>query len=189
MRNTGKELKPTESLVYFVYLLAACIISVALSSMVALIVSGVSNVTYQALAVVRAFVFMAAEGGALFLLGTREGYRNPEIDIRRHAYSWGVAALIHLAVSLVASFAPVLSGGVRYLAGWMYLGEEFTSMTTISGGLYGYCILAYFIYLAVNTACFVSACYLGADMRLRSRAELTASQSEDAPAADNNDEN
>ncbi len=181
LKDSG--IKPTNALVYFIYILVACIIGLAVSSVVALLVSGISNASYLALAIVRTFVFMAAEGGALFLLGYREGYRDPEVDIRPLAYSWGVAYAIHLAVSLVASFAPVLSGGARYMAGWMYLGDEFTAMTAVSGGLYGYCVLAYFIYLAVNTACFMVACFLGADMRLRSRAELTANQAPDVSEA------
>lgn len=187
MKTNEKVLKPKNALVYLVYIIAACIVGLAVSSLISLIVSGIASASYLALAIVRTFVFMAAEGGALFLIGCREGYRDPEPDIRSLACSWGVACAIHFAVSLIASFAPVLSGGVRYMAGWMYLGEEFTSMTTVSGGLYGYCVLAYFIYLAVNTACFTVACFLGSDMRLRSRAELTADRASEASADNDQD--
>lgn len=177
------KMKPTDALVYFIYILVACIIGLALSSIIVLIVSSVANVSYFALAIVRTFMFLVAEGGALFLIGSREGYRSAEFDWRQKSYSWAIACVIHFAVGLVSSFAPVLSGGVRYMAGWMYLGNEFTAQTTIRGGLYGYCVLTYFIYLAINTACFTVASYLGAEARIRDRAELTADQKPDEPSA------
>lgn len=180
--------KPNDALVYFIYILASCIVGLALSSIISLIVSGISNASYLALAIVRTFVFLVAEGGALFLIGSREGYRSASFDWRQKVFSWGVACAIHFAVGLVSSFAPVLSGGVRYMAGWMYLGDEFTELTTVRGGFYGYCVLTYFIYLAVNTACFAVAYYFGAEARLRSRAELTSNQKTDTePGTAGND--
>ncbi len=176
------KMKPTDALVYFIYILVACILGLALSSVIALIVSSVSGASYLALAIVRTFVFLVTEGGALFFIGSREGYRSAEFDWRQKSYSWAIACVIHFAVGLVSSFAPVLSGGVRYMAGWMYLGDEFTALTTVRGGLYGYCVLTYFIYLAVNTACFTVASYLGVEARVRDRAELTANQKADEPS-------
>lgn len=189
MRRYGREItdimkfnyktKPTDALVYLIYILASCIVGLALSSMLVLIVSSISTASYLALAIIRTFVFMVAGGGTLFLIGNREGYRTGEFDFRKKAYSWAVAYIIHFVISLISSFAPVLSGGARYMAGWMYLGDEFTALTTIRGGLYGYCVLTYLIYFAVNTACFTIAGYFGAESRVRSRAEITANQSAD----------
>ena len=64
-------------------------------------------------------------GIILYTLAFRDGYRTAEYRYRDMAYPLTIAIIAHLLISLALSFSPVVSGGVRYLAGLISLGKDF----------------------------------------------------------------
>ena len=116
-------------------------------------------------------------GIILYTLAYRDGYRTAEYRYRDIAYPLTIAVIAHYLISLALSFSPVVSGGVRYLAGLISLGKDFGQQQCKDIG-FPACSGAFMIYFCIYAGVITSAYYMGYKKRRPTALSLPAGRAD-----------
>ncbi|MGI6753799.1 MAG: hypothetical protein ACOX31_05805 [Eubacteriales bacterium] len=165
------------ALAYLVYIILACLTSTVASAFLAFILNKTVGLEYPVRAAIVAISSAVICGIILYTLAYRDGYRTAEYRYRDIAYPLTIAVIAHYLISLALSFSPVVSGGVRYLAGLISLGKDFTANSSAKDIGFPACSGAFMIYFCIYAGVITSAYYMGYKKRRADRAELTGGQS------------
>lgn len=160
------------SLIYFIALVAACMVNFAVSALVLKILNLFIVVTYFVEAIVYPIVSLIVVGGVVGALSFFESYKSVEFAPARLFASVGLAGVYHLAISTLLGFYPFIAGGTRYLAGLMSMGDKFDSVECIADIYLWEYLLAFAIYLVLEIIVVQICGYLGKRKREAVRASL-----------------
>ncbi len=163
-----------DSGITFVYLFAACLMNMFVTSIAIKIIDAFVFLEYFPLNIAKLVLSLIVVSGILGTVIYLLSYRKAEFSVGGFAARFGVAAVLQLALSVLLGFHPFISGGVKYLAGVFEHGMDLSADVWNTVGIFDY-IFAFIIftvfYLVVSLVCGKIA----VKKRLRDREELTGS--------------
>ena len=163
------------SLVYAAYMLISCIIVMIAETLITKIIGSFFLLTPFALCVIRAVIYTISVPALLGVLAYREGYRAAYFSAAGTAISGGIAAVMHLVFAMLFSFEAFASGGVKFVAALIKFGEKLNLKSFSGKLLLTDSILYFFIFAILYVAVMILCGKLGQRARIKSRKELTGS--------------
>ncbi len=157
------------SLIYFIAMLGACLVNLAVSAMAVKIVNLFIVVDYFSAAIIRTVIAFVTLSGVIGALTWFESFKSAEFHPLKTLVAVGLGGVYHLAVSTILMFYPFIAGGTRYLAGLINMGERFDSFAEVEYIYLWAYLTAFFIYLFVEMICAVVCGYLGKKKRYDNR--------------------
>ena len=162
----------TNAIGYLACMVAACLLNLAVSTLLVKIVNLFIVVEYFEAAIVKLISGFLSCGAVLGAMTFRMGYKSVQFRPLSLLASLVLAALMHLVLCLVLMFHPFISGGVRELAGVLAMGDAFDGADMI-GEIYLWTYLAAFwIDFAVQAVVALLCGFLGKRTRLKGRETL-----------------
>lgn len=163
-----------DSIVQAVFLIVACVLSALISYLLTYILNRFDVLTTVFFAVFRAVVITVGTVGFLFLFRYRAAYHT---DRYSRQYLWltgGISVVFHLAVSLIFSFSPLVSGSPLYIASLIQFGANLTTEDYGRVSV-GWSILAAVVLALLYLLVMDFAARLGSQKRKIDRCRLTGS--------------
>ena len=161
-----------DAIVYLISMVVAMLLNLLVSALLETIFASLGLDEYFGRAIVRITSGFLVGAGVLGALVYRECHKDmlfmPSILIP----SIALAGIGQMALALVFRFNPILSGGVRDLAGILSFGSGFDSVDKIEKIPLPMGILAFFMYLLFEIGICVWLGYLGKKNREKSREDL-----------------
>jgi hypothetical protein len=162
------------SLIYFVCIIAACLINLAVSALVLKILNAFIVVDYFVSSIINAVISFVVVSGIIGAVMFYEGYKAAEFNVGLTAASFSLSGVYHLIISLVLMFYPFIAGGTRYLAGLMSLWDSFDGIEAVADIYLWAYLVAFVIYFAVQLGVALCCGVWGKNKRLKNREELLA---------------
>ncbi len=167
-----------DAIVYLIAMVVAMLLNLLVSALLETIVASFGLEEYFARAFVRIASGFLVGAGVLGALVYRECYKSVEFTPLVLVPSIALAGIAQMLLALVLKFNPILSGGVRDLAGVICLGSGFDSADMIEKIPLFMGVLAFLVYLLFEIGVCVWLGYLGKKNRLKSREALVNSESD-----------
>ena len=162
----------TNAIGYLVCMLVACLLNLAVSSLLVKIVNLFIVVEYFEAAIVRLISGFLTCGAVLGAMSFRQSYKSLEFRPMSLVASLALAGVAHLLLCLLFMFHPFVAGGVRSLAGVLALGDGFDGADMLDEIYLWTYLGAFLIDLGVRTAVTLTCGYLGKRTRLKGRQTL-----------------
>jgi len=165
------------ALVYAIYMLVSCIVVMIAETLITRILGSFFELTPLALCVIRAVIYTPSVTALLGILAYKEGYRAAYFSVVGTAVSGAIAAVAHLLFAMLFSFEAFAAGGVKFVAALVKFGEKL-NLKSFSGKLLLTDSIPFFLIFAILYIAVMILCgKLGQRARIRSRKELTGSES------------
>ena len=157
---------------YFITMVSACLVNLAVSAMAVKIVNLFIVVDYFSAAIVRAVMAFVVISGVVGAMSYYESRKSAEFHPVSLSLAVALGGIAHLIISVPLMFYPFIAGGTRYLAGLMDMGSGFDSADNVKY-IYLWTYLAAFgIYLVCEMISALVCGYLGKKNRENLRKEL-----------------
>lgn len=157
------------AIVYLVAMLAACLLNLAVSGLMVKFVDVLVAPDFFVFAIVRAIVGILTTSAVLGLVIGYEGFKYVEFSFSKIVIPVFFASVAHFLLAWLLRFYPFAAGGVRYLAGILEQGSDFTSFEKVSDvALWAY-IAAFWIIKVIEMAVALIAGKCGKTLRLKNR--------------------
>ena len=165
------------SLLYAAAMLISCIVVMLAETLITRVLGSLFELTPFLLCIIRAAIYSIGVTALLAIMAYTEGYRASYFSAAETAISGTLASLAHLLFSLLFSFEAFASGGVKFVAALVKFGEKL-NLRSFSGKLEPIdSIPFFFLFALIYVAAMILCGKLGVVARLRSRKELTGSES------------
>lgn len=165
------------SLLYAAAMLISCIVVMLAETLLTRVLGSMFELTPFILCVIRAVVYSIGVTALLAIMAYMEGYRAAYFSAIECAISGALASLLHFIFSLLFSFEAFASGGVKFVAALVKFGEKL-NLKSFSGKLEPLdSIPFFFLFALIYVAVMILCGKLGVVARLKSRKELTGSES------------
>ena len=162
--------------VVFLCIFGACLLNLAVMSIVIKIVNLFIELDFFTAVVIRMMVSFLVVSGVPAVISYLVSYRMASFDVKNACGTFCLASLLQLAISLLLKFHPFIGGGTFYLAGIFESGSAFNESADIEYiGIIDY-LLAFAVYFAVGLALYILCGKIGEKKRLRDREKLTSPQ-------------
>ena len=156
-----------DGIFYFVCIIAATVLNIAVSWLLTKMVGGVVSNSYFASAVSNIVAYFLTLGVVIGAMAYHEAYKSMYHPMAERSFGVFLAGIMHLAVSVFFVFHPFVSGGVRALAGIINDGKGFSSAERIKEIYLWQYLVAFFIYLAFTMAVLNVCAVIGKNNRKR----------------------
>ena len=165
------------SIIYGVSILISCVVIMLAESLLTRILGSMFVLKPFALCIIRAIVYTIGVTALMGIMAYREGYRAGYSSALETAISGTIAFVAHFFFALLFSFEAFAAGGVKFIASLVKFGSKL-NLKSFSGTLSPLDSVPYFfLFAALYIAVMIVCGKLGARARLKSRKELTGSES------------
>ncbi|MBR3879932.1 MAG: hypothetical protein IKJ24_07440 [Clostridia bacterium] len=164
------------SLIYSFSMLISCVVVMLAEALLTRVLGSMFVLDPLTLCIIRAVVYSIGVPALLAIMAYKEGYRTGYCSVAGTAVSGLIASLAHFLFSLLFSFEAFASGGVKFVAALVKFGDKL-NLKSFSGKLSLFdSIPFFFLFALVYIAAMIICGKLGERARIRSRKELTGSQ-------------
>ena len=168
------------TLIYALYMILSCVVVMLVEAFITRVIGTLWALKPLDLCWIRAVIYPVGVTALLGIMAFREGYRAAAFSVWVTIISAALASVAHLLFALLFSFEAFAGGGAKFIALLVKYGKKL-NMSSFKGELKLFDSIPYFFILAVLYIGVMILCgKLGAMARLRSRKELTGSQSDKA---------
>lgn len=157
---------------YFLYLLAASILSMLVEALLVFLINKVIVIDYHALTIIRISIYSVFVPSILGVLTYAEGYKEASFSAWELVLSFLPAAILHLLFSMLFKFQGFISGSVRFTAGLIANGTSITYDSLINVTPYETFLWVFGAYSVLYCLVMALSKYYGAQNRIISRGEL-----------------
>lgn len=158
-----------KSITYFVCMIVACLLNLAVSALLVKIVNALVLPEFFVLAIVRAVSGILTGCIVLGAILFYEGYKSVSFSFIKIFLPILFAAIVHFVISIIFKFYPFISGGTHYLGGLLEKGVKFSSFESVADvRLWAY-IAAFWIAKAAEMIVASVCCFLGKKTRIKNR--------------------
>ena len=168
-----------DGIIYLICMAVAVLLNLLVSTLLETMGMTFGLVEYYQRAWVRVVSGFAVGCAILAALVYRECYKSLEFYPSVLIPSVALAGIAQMILAALMGFNPILSGGVRDLAGILSFGTGFDSAEMIEKIELPTCLFAFVIYLLFEIGFAVLFGYLGVKRREQNRKELISSESEE----------
>ena len=171
-----------DGIIYLICMAVAVLLNLLVSALVESIGATIGFTEYYHRAWIRMITGFFVGCAILSALVYRECYKSLAFYPAVLVPAIGLAGLCQMVLAIILNFHPVVSGGVRDLAGILSFGSGFDSVSMIEKLELPLCILAFLIYLVFEILTALAFGYLGVRRREKSRKELFSKETEQGNA-------
>lgn len=172
------------TLFYFLYVFASCVIVMLIEALFTNVVEKFVALPYPVLTVIRIVIYTAGIPAILAVVGRSEGYREGACSVGATLTSGLLAILPHLLFAMLFKFQAFVSGAVRFMAGLIYNGWDVTYESLVNKTPYYLFLIVFGVYGLLYAAVLTVSKYLGAQKRVMDRAELRMNEKTTEEASD-----
>ena len=164
------------SLLYSLSMLVSCIIVMLAESLLTRVLGSMFVLKPLTLCIIRAVVYSTGVPAMLAIMAYKEGFRTGYCSVAGTAVSGLIASLAHFLFALLFSFEAFASGGVKFVTALVKFGDKL-NLKSFSSELSLFDPIPYFFLFAlVYIAVMILFGKLGERARIKSRKELTGSE-------------
>ncbi len=160
------------SLFYFLYMIGACFVTMAVEALLVYIVERFVIIPYPALTVIRMVIYSLGVTAIMATIGYYEGYREGTCPIGDTVAGGLIALVYHFIFALLFNFQAFVAGSVRFTAGFIAHGTHITDPLLVLETPFGLTLLVFFLYGLLYVGALTVARYFGAGRRIIDRADL-----------------
>ncbi len=163
------------ALLWFVFIWVSCLLSILVDILVIKLLSGFVYVSYTTEAIIHVVCMLLGAAAPLAAVSYLISYHLGEFSPLYSTLECALALIPQLLLGLLLRFPTWITGGVKWLSGVIEYGSGLYKYEQLSETSLGSCLLSFVIFGAIYIAVKYFFGYLGRDIRIRHRIELTGS--------------
>ena len=160
---------------WFIFIWVSCLLSILIDYLIIRLLSGFVHVTYMGEAIIHVICMMLGTAAPLAAVSYLISYHLGEFSPLYSAVEGALALIPQLLLGLLLRFPLWITGGVKWLSGLIDFGSGLYKHEQLTETSLGSCLLSFLVFGGVYLVIKYFFGYLGRDMRIRRRIELTGS--------------
>lgn len=163
------------ALLWFIFIWVSCLLSILIDLMIIRLLSGFIYVSYMGEAIIHVICMMLGTAAPLAAISYLISYHLGEFSPFYSALEGALALIPQLLLGVLLRFPLWITGGVRWLSGLIDFGSRLYKREQLTETSFNSCLISFFVFGVVYLAIKYFFGYLGRDVRIRHRIELTGS--------------